>query len=74
MSAYAAAALAGLAVVLLRAPRPRADPARAVADTADRDWLHRGRWLWAASAGSACWTFRPGWGGRSPTTTTPPDS
>ena len=36
---------------------------RAVADTADRDWLRRGRWLWAASAGSACWTFRPGWGG-----------
>ena len=63
MSGYAAAALAGLAVVLLRAPRPRADPARAVADTADRDWLRRGRWLWAASAGSACWTFRPGWGG-----------
>ena len=63
MSAWAAAALAGLAVVFLGAPRPRPDPARAVADTADRDWLRRGRWLWAASAGSACWSFRPGWGG-----------
>jgi pilus assembly protein TadC len=63
VTGWAAAVLAGTAVVLLGAPRPRPDPPRPEPDGADRDWLRRGRWLWAASAGSACWTFRPGWGG-----------
>jgi len=63
VTAWAAALLAGLAVALLGAPRPRPDPPRPGAAPVRRDWLRRGRWLWAASAGSACWTFRPGWGG-----------
>ena len=63
MTALVAAGLAGLAVALVGAPRPRPDPRRVVTEPADRDWVRRGRWWWAGSAGSACWTFRPGWGG-----------
>ncbi|WP_432476288.1 type II secretion system F family protein [Nocardioides sp. GXQ0305] len=63
MTAWAAALLAGLAVVLAGTPRPRAGPRTRELDPAGRDWLRRGRWVWGVSAGSACWTFRPGWGG-----------
>ena len=63
MTAWAAAALVALAVWLLGRPRVRAGPPPAVGSEAHGDWLRRGRWVWAASAGSACWTFRPGWGG-----------
>jgi len=65
VSAVLAAVLAGAAVLLLRPPRPRAGPWVRPEEPAggDGDWLRRGRWIWAASAGSACWTFRPGWAG-----------
>ena len=63
MTAWAAAGLAALAVLLLGRPRPRVGPTPTVGPDVGGDWLRRGRWAWAASAGSACWTFRPGWGG-----------
>lgn len=63
-AAASAAALTTLAVVLLGRPRPRPRPVASSGVTAEGgDWLKRGRWAWAVLAGSACWTFRPGWPG-----------
>ena len=64
MTAALAGLLAALAVVLALPPRPDhgARPPRDPPSSVD-GWLRRGRWWWAASAGLACWTFRPGWGG-----------
>lgn len=63
MTGWLAGILAGLAVVLIVAPRPRPDPTRRPVVEERGDWVRRGRWLWAVSAGSALWSFRPGWGG-----------
>ncbi len=63
MTALLAALLAAAAVVLLAPPRLRARTPAPARPGGEGEWVRRWRWLWAASAGSACWTFRPGWGG-----------
>lgn len=64
MTAWVAAGLAGMAVALVGVPRARPGPGGGAggAETG-RDWVRRGRWLWALSAGSAGWSLRPGWAG-----------
>lgn len=64
MSIVLTAGLAAMALVLawpaaVRRPRP----AVGAPPPPSGDWLRRGRWLWAASAGTACWTFLSGWPG-----------
>lgn len=63
MTALLAGLLAATAVVLLVPPRARGEPPQAPPARPEGDWLRRWRWAWAVLAGSACWTFRPGWGG-----------
>ncbi|QBR92611.1 type II secretion system F family protein [Nocardioides euryhalodurans] len=63
MTAWLVGAVAGLAVALALAPTPRAPHRAPAPEAGDPDWVRRGRWVWAASAGLACWTFRPGWTG-----------
>lgn len=64
MTPWLVGALAGLALVLARAPHPRpAGPRPPPVTSPRRDWVRRGRWLWALSAGFAGWSLGPGWGG-----------
>jgi len=64
VEAWLVAALAASSVSLAMArPSRRTGRAPPTTPPGERDWVRRGRWWWAGSAGVAGWSFEPGWPG-----------